>query len=178
MLIEAHFLRMLALGEGHLLHSTTMLVRKDDEQIAPVMIHAQFREQAFLSILIRHRTLACRNYHQKLVLSHTACQLREGTPMLHLTVRSPYTWVAVSDKRLYQPHRILTGMKRSMAVEVARESAQPFQPTIESGLKLCTARHDDRNMAQSTERSGDLCHQNLTVEPGERTLVKLAPRTM
>ena len=75
---------MLALGEGHLLHSTTMLVRKDDEQIAPVMIHAQFREQAFLSILIRHRTLACRNYHQKLVLSHTACQLREGTKPLHL----------------------------------------------------------------------------------------------
>ena len=169
---------MLRLSEGHFVHCVAMLVGEDDHDVRAREVVLYLFGQMLQRILERHGTLSCRNHYEEVVLLYALRYAWHLVPVGHLGERAAHRGVVVLDVFGYERQRVATSVELRVALHIARQARQAFEPTVEARLELCSRRYYHLYAAYRGERLVEASHYDLRVEAVEETLVERAPELL
>ena len=110
-----------------------------------------------------------------MVLAHVGGKLRHLVPMLHQGVFGSYFLMSVGDVLIDECQGLLPAVELDAAVQIARQARQSLYPAVETRFKFCPRWYRHLYSADGIERLLDACHDDLTAQTIEETLVELSP---
>ena len=131
--------------------------------------------QAFEGTLEGHRALACRHHYEEMVGRHLRGEAGQFVPVVHRLIAESHLGMAAPHEVADEVEALLSAMEDDAAVEIAGESCQPFQPSVEARFELRPRRHRHLDAADGVERLPDARHDDLPAQSVEETLVELTP---
>ena len=110
-----------------------------------------------------------------MVLAHVGGKLRHLVPMLHQGVFGSYFLMSVGDVLIDERQGLLPAVELDAAIQIARQARQSLYPAVETRFKLSPRWYCHLYSANGIERLLDACHDDLTAQTIEETLMKLSP---
>ena len=98
--------------------------------------------------------------------------------MLHFGIFGTHIWVAVTNISHNKFERFLASVEYNTTIGIRRQACKPFQPTIKTGLKLCTRRHGYLYSANRIQWLHNAGNRYLSAQAVVQALRELPPKAL